>query len=313
MNVSVILSTYNRAASLGVTLDTFSRLTVPANLRWELLVVDNNSTDSTREVIHRFAEASNLPARYVFEKRQGRSAAMNTGIGESKGEIIAFTDDDVLLHPDWLWQLKMVFEQFDCAAVAGRVVPLWNQPKPEWLEMEGQQAIVNFEPGDEFKEVPFPLGANSAFRRDVFHRHGLFRLDLGVSGSKHTITCEDTEFGMRLAKAGEKVIYCPTAIIYHPVDSKRATKEYFLSWHYYDGVSLTRTAGLPGFGVRYLGVPRWLYRECLQNFGKWMLTFKANDRFQRKLKTYRSIGTIAESYRLSRLEAAGSRSQLERA
>jgi glycosyltransferase involved in cell wall biosynthesis len=313
MDFSVILCTYNRADSLGMTLDTFSRLKIPAKLRWELLVVDNNSCDSTREVIQRFAETSTLPVRYVFEKRQGRSAAMNTGIGESSGEIIAFTDDDVLLHPDWLGQVKKVFEQFDCAAVAGRVVPQWNQPKPEWLKMEGQQAIVNFELGDEFKEVPFPLGANSAFRRNVFQRHGLFRLDLGVSGSKHTVTCEDTEFGMRLAKVGEKVIYCPTAIIYHPVDPRRATKKYFLSWYFYDGVSVTRTAGLPGFGVRYLGVPRWLYRECLQNFGRWMLSVDGNNRFQLKLKTYRSIGAIVESCRLSRLKAAGSRSRLERA
>jgi GT2 family glycosyltransferase len=105
-------------------------------------------------------------------------------------------------------------------------------------------------------------------------------------------------------RGGEKVVYCPTAIVYHPVDPKRTTKKYFLDWYYYNGVSLTRMAGLPDFGVFYFGAPRWLYRELLVNGLRWLFTFDKNRRFNLKLRTYRSVGNIVESNRLSRLKAA---------
>jgi glycosyltransferase involved in cell wall biosynthesis len=302
MNVSVVLGTFNRAGSLDITLDSFSSLVVPQDLNWELLVVDNNSTDSTRQVIEKFAPTAKFPVRYIFEKRQGRSAALNAGIAEAKGEIVAFTDDDILLHPDWLSTLKRTFDDSDCAAFAGKVVPVWNHSKPDWLEMDGQFAVVNYDLGDELKEIRIPpLGANSAFRKDIFTKYGLFRLDLGVNGEQHTITCDDTEFGERLIRANEKIVYCPSAVIYHPVDPKRTTKSYFLSWYYYNGVSLTRTFGVSGDGVFWFGVPRWLYRELAGNFARWMLTLPRNRRFQHKLRTYRSVGKIVESYRLSHM------------
>ena len=300
MEISVILATYNRATSLQVTLETFSGLAKVRELAWELVVVDNNSTDSTSEVVAAFAKKSQVPVRYHFEKQQGRASALNSGIAATDARIIAFTDDDVLLHPDWLWNIKQSFENYDCAAVAGRVLPVWNQPKPVWLVMEDQQAVVNFDLGDEIKEINFaPLGANCAFRRDVFAKYGLFRADLGVRGRRHTITCDDTEFGGRLSAAGEKIVYCPEAVIYHPVDPERATKKYFLSWYYYNGVSLTRTSGLPGEGVFYFGVPRWHYREFAENVVRWFAEPNPHERFQRKLKTYRSVGRIVESRRLS--------------
>jgi len=306
MDISVILGTYNRAASLQTTLDTFSKLVVPPSVAWELLVVDNNSTDATRKVVERFAVTASFPVRCIFEKRQGKSAALNAGLAEAQGDIVAFTDDDVLLHPDWLSKLKQSFDDFDCAGVAGRIVPQWNHAKPDWLEMEGQFAVVHFDLGDEIREVKVPpLGANSAFRKDVFKKYGLFRLDLGPNESRHTVTCEDTEFGERLIRGGEKIVYCPGAIIYHPVDPKRTTKRYFVSWYYYNGVSMTRTAGLPKHGVFWFGVPRWLYRELLLNFAKWMLAVRGKDRFHRKLRIVRMIGSMVESHRLSNAKAAG--------
>ncbi len=306
VDISVVLATYNRAASLSTTLNSLSSVHQSPSFTWELLVIDNNSTDSTRNVIEKFAISAKFSVRYVFEKRQGRSAALNAGIAQAKGDIVVFTDDDVLFDPDWIVNLKQCFDKFNCAAVAGSVVALWTHSKPEWLEMEGQFAVVHFVLGDEPKEIHEPpLGANSAFRKEVFERHGLFRLDLGVRGSEHTITCDDTEFGGRLIRAGEKIMYCPTAIVYHPVDPNRTTKKYFLSWYYYNGVSLTRTAGLPSEGVFYFGVPRWLYRELLENFLRWMLSLRPNIRFHWKLRTYRSIGNIVESRRLSRQKALG--------
>jgi glucosyl-dolichyl phosphate glucuronosyltransferase len=302
MDVSVVLGTYNRAESLRETLDSFSGLVCPPGLTWELLVVDNNSSDATAAVVRNFAHGAKFPVRYVFEKIQGRSAALNAGITEAHGEIIVFTDDDVFLDSAWLSNLKDTFDKSDCEAVAGRVVPVWNHPKPDWLEMNGQFAVVHFELGDHVKVIKEPpLGANSAFRKDVFRRHGAFRLDLGVRGTTHTITCDDTEFGERLIAVGEKIVYCPTAIVYHPVDPKRTTKRYFLSWYFYNGVSLTRTAGLPREQMAFLfGVPRWRFRELLAQLFRWLITTERKLRFQRKLRAWRIAGIITESYRLSR-------------
>lgn len=308
MDISVVLATYNRAASLHATLASFSALVFPDDLKWELLVVDNNSTDSTREVVENFAAKVAVPVRYIFEKKQGRSAALNAGIASAKGNVVAFTDDDVLLDRHWLSNLKKTFDDSpDCSAVAGKVVAQWNHRRPDWLEMEGQLAVVHFDFGDELKEIKVPpLGANSAFRREVFRQYGLFRLDLGVNGSKHTITCDDTEFGERLIRGGSKILYCPTAIIFHPVDPARTTKKYLLSWYYYNGVSLTRTLGLPKDGVFWFGVPRWLYRELFTNLNKWVLTPpRGKSRFQHKLKTFRTVGNMVECYRLSRRKGVG--------
>jgi glycosyltransferase involved in cell wall biosynthesis len=300
MDISVVLGTYNRAASLQVTLESFSTLLCSEGLTWELLVVDNNSTDNTQEVIEAYCRHASFSLRYLYEQRQGRSWALNAGIAQAKGAVIAFTDDDVVLHPEWLISIKQTFDQTDCSAVAGKVVPVWAQPKPYWLEMDEQQAVVNFDLGDERKEIYLaPLGANSAFRRELFETHGLFRPDLGVNGSTHTITCDDTEFGERLIRDFQKIVYCPFAIVYHPVDPKRATKDYFLSWYYYNGRSLTRMAGLSAFGVRYFGVPRWLYRELFTNIVKWLFSFNVQLRFHHKLRAYRSLGNIVESYLLS--------------
>ena len=300
MDISVVLPTYNRADSLRITLQTLFKQECPPGLSWELLVVDNNSTDSTSEIVRSYSHKRQSTVRYLLERKQGRSAALNSGIVEAKGDIIAFTDDDVLIHHGWLANLKQTFEQFDCDAVAGKVVPIWNHQKPDWLDVNGQFAVVNFDLGEELKKIKTPpLGANSAFRKEIFERHGLFRLDLGVRGSLHTLTCDDTEFGLRLIRAGDKIIYCPLAIVYHPVDRNRTTKKYFLSWFYYNGISVTRTSGLPTDGVFYFGIPRWRFREFATNLAKWIATFDGNRRFQRKLQVYQSLGYIVESYRLS--------------
>jgi GT2 family glycosyltransferase len=301
MDISVVLATYNRAASLQATLESFSVLRIPPQLNWELLVVDNNSNDGTASVIRSLVERMGPRVRYIFEGQQGRSAALNAGIAQASGAVIAFTDDDVILDSDWLAQLHQAFEDRSVSAVAGRILPLWQHPKPAWLEMDGQQAVVNFDLGDEAQDIRIaPMGANSAFRKGIFSKYGTFRLDLGVSGSQHTITCDDTEFGGRLMAAAERILYCPAAVIHHPVDPRRTTKKYFLTWYYYNGVSLTRTDGLPNVGVFYFGVPRWLYREFLTDMGRWLLTFNPKRRFHHKLRTCRSIGSIVESHRISR-------------
>src|SRR5437868_1294010 len=116
MVISVVLCTYNRSAGLRRTLESI-HAAAPPGLACELIIVDNNSTDDTRAVAADFLTASGINGRYVFEKRQGLSHARNAGIRAATGEVLAFTDDDVTVHPKWLASLGEAFLQPDCAAV----------------------------------------------------------------------------------------------------------------------------------------------------------------------------------------------------
>src|ERR1700690_361651 len=105
MDLSVVICTYNRSESLANTLRSLSVQLLPDTLQWEVLVLDNNSRDKTRAVVEEFCREFPGRFRYVLEARQGKSHALNSGIREACGDIVAFTDDDVLLEPSWLHNL----------------------------------------------------------------------------------------------------------------------------------------------------------------------------------------------------------------
>jgi len=131
MEFSIVIPTYNRADELRETIRSIAQLEVAGD--WELLVVDNNSPDHTRQVVEE--EATRFPARlhYLFEPEQGRYAAVNTGIRASKGRIIASTDDDARVEPDWLMRAAAGLERLGCDYVGGRVLPIWRGERPTWL------------------------------------------------------------------------------------------------------------------------------------------------------------------------------------
>jgi glucosyl-dolichyl phosphate glucuronosyltransferase len=295
--ISVVISTYNRHSSLTVTLESLARMSVPPDIEWELIVVDNNSQDQTRKVVEEVAKSSGLNIRYVFEPRQGLSYARNTGIAEGRGAIIALTDDDVIVDRHWLREVKKAFEEFDCLGIAGKIVPLWSFPKPSWLVETGRYAtprgpLVNFDLGENPCAVRgFPAGANLSFRRIAFDRYGLFRTDLGVP---HTMG-EDTEFLMRLNSCGERIVYAPKAVIYHPVDRSRARKRYYRGWFFHVGLYDARVQRIPPSSVRYFGVPRYLFRSLFEYMLGWIFTLQSNRRFYYELKMWRLAGHIFET------------------
>ena len=132
-SVSVVIGTYNRAHLLAGTLGALAAQEVPPSLDWEIVVVDNNSTDSTAQAVAAFAPTTTVPVRYVFEPRQGISHARNRGIREAQGSILAFTDDDVLPAPDWISAVASAMERWDAHGVGGRILPRWETERPRWL------------------------------------------------------------------------------------------------------------------------------------------------------------------------------------
>lgn len=247
MEISVVLCTYNRSRSLARALESLSALVCPATTQWEVLVVDNNSRDDTRQVVERFCAAHPGRFRYLFEPKQGKSNALNAGIGHARGEILAFTDDDVKVEPNWLEDLVSALGNREYAGAAGRILPLRNIETPSWLAIDGPYNIIGslaayFDQGDNPHDLAIPaFGANMAFRRDMFDKYGTFRVDLGPS-SKARVSSEDTEFCRRLLAGGERLRYVPTALVYHEILTERIRKENILTWWFGVGVGTVREA-----------------------------------------------------------------------
>jgi glucosyl-dolichyl phosphate glucuronosyltransferase len=299
MHVSVILCTFNRCDCLGPVLDDLAAQVMPAGTEWEVLVVNNHSTDSTGEVVARAIEQHPGRFRYVVENQQGKSFALNRGIAETESEILAFVDDDVRVEPNWLAELTAPLAGGEWAGVGGRVIPLWSCPQPKWLVMTGPNSpssvLVSYEQGEEPHEtIRPPAGANMAFRRDVFVKLGGFRTDLGPA-PKSRILGEDSEISYRVMNSGGRLLYQPAAIVHHPVTPGRLKKEYFLNWYFSCGRKCVRIEGIPP-AARCLGrVPLYQIRVLLQNALGWMFTWRGPDRFNRKLRTWQAAGAIAET------------------
>jgi glucosyl-dolichyl phosphate glucuronosyltransferase len=256
MNITVVLCTYNRSQSIGKALESILASIVPSSVEWEVLVVDNNSKDDTRGVANEFCARYPGRVRYLFEARQGLSNARNSGIREARGQIIAFTDDDVTVDPTWLQNLTAHLQDGTCAGAGGRVRPPKNFVPPNWLTLDGSimdssGVLALFDDGSiagELKKPPF--GANMAFKKGLFEKYGGFRPDLGRCGNS-LIGNEDTELGGRLLAAGECLRYEPNAIVYHPVSQERLNKKYFLAWWFAYGRAMFRQAGkrAPVWGI----------------------------------------------------------------
>ena len=308
--ISVIVCTRNRSRSLQKVLDSFSRIIPPLGETWELVLVDNNSTDDSAQTIRRFAALAPMPVRCVFEPRTGLSHARNAGIGKAQGQLFAFTDDDVALDSAWLCELQKAFARFDCLGVGGRIIPVWDHPKPPWLVTDGPGALMDVVPAFELGPEPCqmktaPYGANMAYRREAFEKYGLFRTDLGRVGTV-PLAGEDTEFGHRLLSHGERVDYSPRAIVYHPVEKERTKKKYLERRYFHYGRTLAHIHGFPEDAVRYFGVPRYLARLAASSFGQWLVTLDSRRRFHHKLSLLIHLGEITEARHLSAEKTAHS-------
>src|SRR5579863_5799453 len=130
MPISVVVCTYNRARSLGKTLESVVAQSLPQGVEWEIIVVDNNSKDSTRQVVEEFQSRYKGRFRYLLEERQGVSFARNTGIRESIGEVLAFIDDDETAAPGWLQNLTANLFSGEWAGAGGPIVSQWDRPRP---------------------------------------------------------------------------------------------------------------------------------------------------------------------------------------
>ncbi len=303
MKITVVLCTYNRCQLLAGTLESVAASIVPTSVDWEVLIVDNNSCDQTREVAEDFCRRYPGRFRYVFEPQQGLSYARNAGIRESQSKILAFTDDDVTVEPDWLWNLTSVLQAGEWAGAGGPIKPVWPGPLPGWLSTADPDTMGpygEFNLGTEAGPLRCPpYGANMAFRREVFEKYGDFRTDLGRSGS-NLQGREDIEFANRLLTAAEPLRYEPGAVLHHRVQKCRMAKKYVLSWWYWYGRSEVAELGPPREKWRIKGVPLCLFRRLVRWTLQWMISIEAPRRLSCQRNVWYIAGTAVACYKWSR-------------
>lgn len=304
--ISVVIATRNRAQSLRRTLDSL-RLMSPPEDAWEIVVVDNASTDDTRATIGEYESAMPRIVRYLRQERRGKSFAVNAGISEAHGELLLFTDDDVIVDAGWCRALTSAMKRSGCIGAGGRIIAEWTASPPAWLEPQGPDRLMNvvaFDVGHapgELKTAPF--GPNMAFRREAFERYGLFRTDLGPGAGRY-LPGQDTEFGRRLLAAGERLEWVPGAMVRHELQSDKMRKRYVASWYFGYGRMAMRTGvSTPATG-HWFGVPRYLFHSLAVCLGRWATCRTPARRVRHMAEACRHAGAIAEAFAMGRRRGA---------
>jgi glucosyl-dolichyl phosphate glucuronosyltransferase len=267
MQLDVIIPTYNRQELLQRTLQSLLDAQVPDALRVRITVVDNNSRDQTRQVVETWMDRFAGKLNYLFESRQGRSVALNTGIQATQGDLVGMIDDDEEVDGQWYQTIFEAFERDTLDFIGGPYYPRWGADCPDWLPRKYLGVIGWIDGGKEVRpyDESYPgilMGGNAVISRKILNRVGLYSTSLGRT-DKHLLAGEDEDMYERLLAIGARGFYLPNLIIYHYIPAQRLTKRYFRRWCFWQGVSMgilnkDRRLAVPYFG----GVPRYMYGEA---------------------------------------------------
>jgi len=271
MDVSIVLCTYNNAERLLITLRSLCQLNQPEGVEWELVAVNNNSTDDTEQLIESFS--GRLPITYVYEPEQGKSCALNTGVDVAQGELIVFTDDDVKPNPDWLISYWAAYQDRPEGYYFGGPVEseFEGEPPDEDLLRVAMPSVAGLDHGSKPNSLPSHkifIGANWACPSRYLRQVGGFDESLGLNASDEEVSVgEETDLMTRLEEEGIRRWYEPQAKIKHFVPKEKCTLDHIVS---------RRLAGVGAESSQekeevysLLGVPVGLYRQAIASAVKW--------------------------------------------
>lgn len=274
ISVTVAICTWNRAALLDQTLERMKCLEIPEGVTWELLVVNNNCTDNTDEIIQKHSQA--LPIKRLFEPKQGHSNARNCAIDHAQGELMLWTDDDVLVDSRWLVEYGVEAKKSPHVGYFGGTVDPWFEVSPpSWIlhhlpRLEGPYALrrLGYEvrPLDTNEDV---FGANMAFRTSLIKKFP-FNPSLGRVGMG-MMSGDETDVIARIKANGYNGLWVGTAKVRHYIPADRLSVKFL--WMYYRGSGQTfcRMNTAPVTTPRLFGAPRWLIRRYAQLLCKHIL------------------------------------------
>ena len=263
--VTIAICTWNRSQLLRKTFESLERMTIPDGIDWELIVVDNNSTDETSAVLAEFV--SRLPLQVVSEPNAGLSHARNAALAHVHGTYIIWTDDDVLVDPGWLAAYVDAFQSHEGATVfGGPILPWFEGDPPSWLRMvlkdvEVAYAVRDFDSRNaSLSESNMPFGANMAFTSSLLTKYA-FDVTLGrIRGG--LVGGEETAIIRSMLSSGHVGCWVSGARIQHYIPRSRQTARYLREWYAGYGRMLVRLDAKSSGAVSQ-NRPRWIWREWI--------------------------------------------------
>jgi GT2 family glycosyltransferase len=313
IHIKILISTYDRAEELRRTLEAFTRIHA-TEIAWEIVIIDNNSKDSTPAVAESFA--ARLPLRYLFEPRPGKNCALNRALDEVPlGRLVVFTDDDVEPEPDWLRQIIEVSARWPNHKVfGGRTELLWpGESVPNWARDPYIQQIVFSrhvldQPEGPYPPRLFPFGANYWVRGEVFAAGRRFNEAIGPR-PENRIMGSETALIKQLVDEGHAPIYAPTAFVRHRIQPNQISIDEVHRRAYRLGRQGPHVEGLCRPALLARSRAAWsLLRASSLARGAALYAFsrfdpRENARLSRAIVGLQLIGYNLESLRLARLSS----------
>jgi len=306
LDISVLMTTYNRAEILGETLKYFTQLD-RTGIQTEFVIVDNNSSDETAEVIESFKDK--LPLRSLFEPRPGKNGALNKALREvNLGKLVVFTDDDVRPRNDWLQAINNISSRWtDVSVFGGKVELVWPKGQlPAWISSEYLQVMAYSRHDYANMESPYeknlyPFGVNYWVRREVFAQELCFQESIGPRPDGFFIMGSELAFLRELSEQGYEILYSPHAVVGHQVQPEQLAFGYIRrralrhgrSMVYFQPLWRTELYQKHPICWRVLWAGTFL-RNALQ-LGMYYLPFSSNQRAEKIIRKIVALGYMMES------------------
>jgi glycosyltransferase involved in cell wall biosynthesis len=231
VKISIIICTFQNSFSLAKTLDSFKSVN-KNNLDYEVIVIDNGSTDTTRHVVEEFI-AHDKNTKYVFQKDPGLSRARNLGASIARAPFLFYTDDDITFDEYFISEYLVALTETNSRIMGGRIQLKYPSDKPDWLSPKVEYIYGTIDLGASNFPMPntsLPLGPSFLISKDELFKLGGFDESLGLKGEKDTLTRgEETALSLKHRKRGGDIYYCGRSLVYHNVRKERLNKSWYLN------------------------------------------------------------------------------------
>lgn len=312
LDLSIVFATCKRLDTLQPMLERMCVLNT-RGISWEILVVDNANDHGTRTLIENYTQR--LPIHYYVETRPGKNFALNSVIERVKGDLVMFTDDDILPDADWLQEIKSgAVRWLDCNVFGGRILPCLpsSDSKIQYEDsyfMRCAYVIADWDLPEgyypEVQENGSVWGPNMAIRRCVFDKGYRFNTSIGPSGNDYIMGSE-TELTRRLFNAGMKAVYLPKSLVYHQIRKEQLGYRWLCDRYYRFGRGAAYKSREIN-AVRWFGVPRYLYKSLAFMWIGLVLAVPVRDVFRRRYLEYKYLRGQIDQFR--RASHAGNRTE----